>query len=231
MDGDEGALAPRQAQTVENSNAAVLLGLYLLLLALFILLVAISQVVETRSSAALDSVKTTFSPAVEVTAPVAFAPIVSGPVVGMADFHGRIRVAVEEALPVAEITTAQAGRLMRVRVSTNVAFVRGEALLSRVMPPFMERLAGAMDFAVEGWRAEIELRVGMRDTAEPAVAGDAALAIARAGLLAREFVSAGIAPAAIASGVDTDLTALEIRFSVVPTNTARVTFDALAGER
>ncbi len=231
MDGDEGALAPSQAHTADDNNAAVLLGLYLLLLAFFILLVSISQVVESRSSAALDSVKTTFSPAVDATAPIAFAPVVSGPIVGMEDFHGRIRAAVEAALPVAEITTAQAGRVMRVRVSTNVAFVRGEARLSRAMPPFMERLSGAMHLAVEGWRAEIELRVGMRDTAEPAVAGDAALAIARAGLLAREFVSAGIAPAAIASGVDTDLTALEIRFSVVPTNTARVTFDALAGER
>ena len=101
------------------------------------------------------------------------------------------------------------------------------------MPAFIERLAGAMHLAVEGWRVEIELRVGMRDTAEPAAAGDGALAlaIARAGLLAREFVSAGIAPAAIASGVDADLTALELRFSVVPTDAARVTFDFLVGER
>ena len=123
MDRDEGAPAPSQAHTAEDGNAAVLLGLYLLLLAFFILLVSISQVVESRSSAALDSVKTTFSPAVDATAPIAFAPIVSGPIVGMEDFHGRIRAAVEEALPVAEITTPQAGRTMRIRISTNVAFM------------------------------------------------------------------------------------------------------------
>ena len=224
---DEGAPAPSQAPSAEDGNTVVLLGLYLLLLAFFILLVSISRIVESRSSAALDSVNGAFGLA---NMPVAFAPIVSGPIIGLEDFHGRVRAAVEAALPVAEITTAQAGRVMRVRVSTNVAFERGEARLSRAMPPFMERLSGAMRLAVEGWRVEIELRVGMRDTAEPAVAGDAALAIARAGLLAREFVRAGIAPAAIASGIDADLTALELRFFVVPTNAIRVTFESLVGE-
>ena len=148
MDSDQGAPAP--SQTAGNGNAAVLLGLYLLLLAFFILLVAISRIVETRSSAALNSVNGAFSAAVEATAPTAFAPIVTGPIVEIEEFQGRIRAAVEEALPVAEVLVVQSGRVLRVRISMNVAFVRDEARLSRAMPPLLARLAGAMGPAAPG---------------------------------------------------------------------------------
>ena len=226
MDSDQGAPAP--SQTAGNGNAAVLLGLYLLLLAFFILLVAISRIVETRSSAALNSVNGAFSAAVEATAPTAFAPIVTGPIVEIEEFQGRIRAAVEEALPVAEVLVVQSGRVLRVRISMNVAFVRDEARLSRAMPPLLARLAGAMGPAAEESRAEIELRVGVRDTGAPTAAGDAALAVRWAGLLARKLVDAGVAPQVIAAGVDADLAALELRFVVPAADAARVTFKDLA---
>ena len=177
---------------------------------------------------ALDSVNGAFSGTAKANSPMAFAPVLSGPVVGIEAFQGRIRAAVEEALPVAEIVTSQTGRVMRVRVSTNVAFLSGQAQLSRAMPPFLARLAAAVRLAAEGWRAEVELRVGVRDTAEPAAAGDRGLAIQRAGLLARELIRAGVAPAVIAAGVDGDLTALDLRFVVVPVDARRVTFETLA---
>ena len=142
MDSYQGAPAPNQ--TAQNGNAAVLLGLYLLLLAFFILLVAISRIAETRSSAALSSVNGAFSTAADASPPVALAPIVTGPIIDIEEFQGRIRTAVEAALPVAEIVVARNGRVLRVRVSTNVAFVREDSRLSRAMPPFLERLAGAM---------------------------------------------------------------------------------------
>ena len=189
MDSDQGAPAP--SQTAGNGNAAVLLGLYLLLLAFFILLVAISRIVETRSSAALNSVNGAFSAAVEATAPTAFAPIVTGPIVEIEEFQGRIRAAVEEALPVAEVLVVQSGRVLRVRISMNVAFVRDEARLSRAMPPLLARLAGAMGPAAQESRAEIELRVGVRDTGAPTAAGGAAggAAGAKAGRCRRRAAS------------------------------------------
>ena len=226
MNSDQGAPAPNQ--TAENGNAAVLLGLYLLLLAFFILLVAISRIAETRSFAALNSVNGAFSTAADTSPPVAFAPIVTGPIVDIEEFQGRIRTAVEAALPVAEIAVARNGQVLRVRVSTNAAFVREGSHLSRAMPPFLERLAGAMRIAAPDWRAEVELRVGARDTAEPTAGGNTALAVRRAGLLARAMVAAGIAPEAIATGVDAELAALEFRFAVVPAGAARVTFEDLA---
>ena len=183
---------------------------------------------ETRSSAALNSVNGAFSAAVEATAPTAFAPIVTGPIVEIEEFQGRIRAAVEEALPVAEVLVVQSGRVLRVRISMNVAFVRDEARLSRAMPPLLARLAGAMGPAAQESRAEIELRVGVRDTGAPTAAGDAALAVRRAGLLARKLVDAGVAPQVIAAGVDADLAALELRFVVPAADAARVTFKDLA---
>lgn len=227
MDSEQGALAP--SKTAETGNAAVLLGLYLLLLAFFILLVAISKIVETRSSAALDSVNAAFSEPHGTTAPIAFAPISSGPILEIEEFQGGIRAAVETALAVAEIVATEGGRGIRVRVSTNVAFVSDLPKLSRAMPPFLERLAGAMQFSAEGLRAEVELRIGARDLVDPTRAGDAKLAIQRAGLLARELVGAGVAPVAIATGIDPDLTGLEFRFALRPPDAGRVTFGAEAG--
>jgi hypothetical protein len=227
MDSEQGALAP--VKTAETSNAAVLLGLYLLLLAFFILLVAISKIVETRSAAALDSINSAFSAPHDATIPIAFAPIPSGPIAEVEEFHGGIRAAVDPALPIAETFATDGGRVIRVRVSTNVAFVRDQAALSRAMPPFLDQLVEAMRFSAEGLRAEVELRVGTRDTVEPTSLGDAALAIQRAGLLARELVGAGLAPDAIGTGIDTDLAALELRFALLPSDAARITFEAEAG--
>lgn len=205
-------IIPKRRQN-QGNLAALLVALYLVLLAFFILLNAISKKDTTRSQKVVDSLQDTFTRPVtqEIEAPEWLEEPGLDAVVQ--DFFDELEAALSVLAPLEKLEIIRRLDSITVRLPTGQLFVEEQVALRPAQALAIERFSGIILRWKDTIRLEIEMLIGTRSlqTDGPAMA----LAISRSGTLARALLSNGIAASHINPGLDPAMQGMtEITFVV-----------------
>lgn len=179
-------LTPARAKPNADPSLSIFLGLYLLVLAFFILLVSLSTIEEMKARAVMDSLTATFGNA--RPSGTSAGPGEGDPALLL---ERRLTAAFASAVHIAEIRIVKPGRLLRAELPVAQVFAEEEAALRPALQPLLDRVVAAMSSAPGGASAAVE--VALAGAAE-ARGGQERLAAARADGFARELLARG-APA------------------------------------
>ena len=180
---------------------ALFLGLYLLVLAFFILLVTISTREEVKANAVMDSLSATFSTILPPsTSPAAFTAREDSIQAGQ-EFQERVTRLFATTLQVAKVESVQPGRLMRVLLPSDSLFFPGETRIRESRYPLLDRMVAAMSGRPPGVRYDMEFVIGIADGEDGILPVGQTLEMARAGAFAREMQSRGAPPDSISIGL------------------------------
>lgn len=221
--------APKR-QDSDDKSIILFLGLYLLLLAFFIVLNSISTFEEEKTYAVLSSVAATFgwegSGGVEPRP----AATVEGKFVEPEEFHEKIADLVQTAFPLAQIRILTPDRLMQVSLPAESVFFANETRFRDEALTFLADVADVLDRNPPGVRYETEvILAGPWITARELSRGET-LEIARSGAFAAELIAQGARPEAVTVGVDHDEPGqVRFLFRIRSEDEPRVDFRELAG--
>jgi flagellar motor protein MotB len=171
-----------------DPSLSIFLGLYLLVLAFFILLVSLSTIEEMKARAVMESLTATFGnarPSGTSTGPGEGDPALL--------LERRLTAAFASVVHIAEIRIVKPGRLLRAELPVAQVFAEEEAALRPALQPLLDRVVAAMSSAPGGAAVAVEVALAGA-TGTGARGGQERLAAARADGFARELLARG-APA------------------------------------
>jgi hypothetical protein len=179
----------------------VFLSLFLLVLAFFIVLVAISTIEKAKSKAVMNSLSSTFTTyQPEGTKPTDFTAK-EGDVLGRQAFQEEITGIFATTLQVAKVEVVKPGRLMRAQMPSSAMFEANEARIKQNALAFLDRTVAALGGRPPGLRFDLEFVIGAPTGSDKLLAVGENLEMARAGAFAREMISRGAPPDSVAIGL------------------------------
>lgn len=221
MDEEEEAKGP-----LKDPTLALFLGLYLILLAFFVLLNTMASVKEDRVKAVLGSLLATFSTEIlNSENPTEFAASV-GEFLTAKEFHGEVRDFFEVAIPLAEVELFSAGRDMRISLPVEEVFEPGTTRIRSDREDLLFRIGTSLRRRVEGMRFELEVSTFTGPFFPDEQAGGHVLEIARASSLAEYLVGHEVPPQSILIGAQPgNPSDLRLTFSIRVDSESELSFD------
>ncbi|MDA0651893.1 MAG: hypothetical protein O3C49_01285 [Proteobacteria bacterium] len=200
-----------------NPLLILVLSLYLLLLAFFVVLNTISNVDISRTRAVSGSLNETFAangrPADKSIKLVSS----QGNLLADAAFLSRVGNLIRTELAFAHVEDVLPGRLMVVTMSADSLFIPGREAIDPLHRPIIDRVAKALINPSPGVRYDVDILVGHSNTDD--------LVLGRSAFLANSFAAAGAPPRSIAAGIEQHSPGqLKFLFHVRPRNEARLIF-------
>ncbi|GGB25828.1 hypothetical protein GCM10011505_03800 [Tistrella bauzanensis] len=180
-----------------DTNVALYLGLYLILLSFFIMLNVISHVSDHRVKATVDSLQSTFATETQSEGRIESLAILYGPGSISEAFQNALFELLQAAIPHARVQSFDNGNVLQVRVPMADVFYEGEP---RVLPQVTGLLDRVSDLLVtRGTEVrEVVFSIGLGGGPSD---GEERMGILRAGVLARTVVSHGVPERLIATGI------------------------------
>lgn len=195
-----GQLGAGRAAGVPTSRHGVwplYVGLFLALLAFFIVLVSRAPLDPARTTAVLHGVQQTFAPAHPAPQD---APLFAAGRSALAELGGDLAGLIR----IARVEHSRRGDETRVRLTSDSLFIDATTALRPELAPLLDRIVAALGSPPAGLRLVTAFTLG-RPAAGEATDGDGGglpLAVARCAAVARALVARGAAPGAISTGVD-----------------------------
>lgn len=191
-----------QTPTVQrDASLALFLGLYLLVLAFFVLLVTISTVEEVKSKAVMNSLSSTFSTLLPPTTDLQTFTAKEGNIMAGPQFQERMTRIFATAISVAKVEVVQPGRLMRITVPVDSLFEPQSTALRPSVLELLDRMVTTIGARPPGVRHDTEFVVGVAPDADGLLPLAQTLESARAGAFARTMVGRGVPPDSIVVGI------------------------------
>lgn len=209
-----------------DPTLALFLGLYLILLAFFVLLNTLATLKEDRVKAVMGSLLATFSTEIlDLSNPTDFNASI-GSVLAAEEFHREIREFFEVAVPLAKVDLYSGGAIMQVQLPADQMFLPGSTELRADREDLINRIARSLARNVAGRHYEFEFSTftGPFMTEEPGSGN--VLEIARAGAMARAMIRRGVPPKSLAIGAQPgNPENLELNFVLRVDEDAKVDFE------
>lgn len=184
-----------------GGTIALFLGLYLLILAFFILLVSISTVEKVKSSAVMDSLSSAFTTILPSSSELRAFREDDGDVLAGQRFQERITETFTSTIQVAKVEIVQPGRLMRVEIPTDSLFVAGGTDIRSTQYPMLDRIVATLSGRPTGLRYDMEFVIGSKYAVGKSLPIGQTLEMARAGAFARAMASRGAPPDSVSIGL------------------------------
>ena len=192
---------PGEKQSAGSDTLAIFLGLYLLILAFFIILVSISQTEEIKAKAVQDSLTTTFASILTPPKELTSYTGQSGEIVAGQQFLERIEGLFSTAIQVAKVETMQPGKQMRITMPADTLYFPEKADIRPAQNPLMDRVVASLSGSPPGLRFDVEYVIGRQPTPEGGLPIGQTLEMSRAGAFAREMRNRGAPPDSVAIGM------------------------------
>lgn len=193
----------RPATPTGLGSISLFLSLYLLLLAFFIVLNALSTFEVVRSGAVMESLSTTFQGQGVPRAVSTFTGTEGSVVADARSFQQEITRIFQSELPVAKVRITEPGREMEAVFRADALFDDGVAEMRQPHWRLADRLAAALGSSPPGLAYEMEFRHGSDYDSMRTPVGPQMLAVARGAAFARFLVSRGAPPGSLGVGVET----------------------------
>lgn len=178
------------------------LGLYLLLVAFFILLNSISSIQEDKAKDAVFSVHSAFE---AVGIPSSQSMHFSSDIGSFAEAASslvKIGALVKTAIPLARVEEVIPGQLMQIETTTEELFVGGEARLKEQSNSLLNKVGRILSDPPDDLRFDVEIIVGSEWILSGDLAKGETLEVARAGTLARELRARGAPADSTVAGIE-----------------------------
>ena len=184
-----------------SSSTTLFLGLFLLVLAFFILLVSISTVETVKSKKVMKSLSSTFT---DLTAPVTDpTDFVSkhGEVLGPEAFQEQLTGVFSTAINVDRVKIVRPGQEMRVDLQARELFEEDKPKVRPARYDMIDRIVASLSAAPVGMRYEMVFQIGSAVDADGMLPTRQVLEMARAGAFARSVTERGAPPHAVSVGL------------------------------
>ncbi len=198
---DEEEQPQKPPPKINDPSIVLFLGLYLILLAFFILLSTISSLSQSKSAAAVGSLNSTFRSDPRVAA-LTGSSILIARSAGELDHSVLIAIrATFTATPLGiSVNETTIGNAVRFVVPAETIFRPGSSVVQAEAGELFAKLSQALESNVIGFRNEVEIEVRTGD--ELSVAGpELTLLVNRAGVLARGMVEHKVPARSIQTGL------------------------------
>ncbi|MDP6343322.1 MAG: hypothetical protein QF578_02795 [Alphaproteobacteria bacterium] len=220
-----------QAAQVDRSPDAhrgtlILLSLYLLLLAFFVLLNSVARFEDTRARQAIGSVNAEFRALLPFTKTGRTSGTSDGIFRGADAFRRELRKLFEDALPLAVFEPAKGGEALRLEVAAEDLFRPGEVDLRPRSRPLIDKLAAILARDRPGLRVEAELVLGAGASLPSGRDIGTAFSLRRAGSLAHALRRRGVPAEGIRVGLlPGDRDNVSLSFQLRDLAQAKITFE------
>ncbi|MGF1612238.1 MAG: hypothetical protein ACFCUQ_22795 [Kiloniellales bacterium] len=187
-----------------DPNIVAMLSLYLLLLAFFILLNALSKLEDDRTRTVLKSVNEAFNGNVQSLDSVKSYSAALGPLDQSGGLLSDIQKLFESSIPAAETEMSDSGTLMRLTLDSESLFRPGRPEVQPKRKAFLEQLAKIlMTERNDGLVFELEVMHGVPEDKAGIVAeaGPRSLEVRRMGVLVSAFESLTLPPPQLSVGI------------------------------
>jgi len=188
-------------QPPKDATMVLFLGLFLLVLAFFILLVSISTIEEVKSEAVMESLTSTFQTVLPRTLSPEDFQTLDGDIIASTKLQDDVAQIFATTLQIARVEILQPGRLMRVHLQSRAVFEDDSIDIRPSMMPLFERVVTAISSRVPGLRFDLEAVINVAPIDEKSMPVEQGLQMARAGAFARTLLERGIPPDSIAVGL------------------------------
>lgn len=182
----------------KGSSQPLFLSLFLLLLAFFIMLNAISTVEEGRSDQVMESVKRAFPSAVRKEIAEDILDAEPGRVIGQS-VRAALGTVFREVLPAVVVEVEANGNPIFVSIPARQVYAPAAGGITPVMEQLAGRLAPILNNPPAGSVLDLQILYGAADTAS---AGERDALIFRASETVRTFVDHEVDPAILAAGLE-----------------------------
>ena len=184
-----------------DPSIILMLGLYLLVLAFFILLVSISTLESLKTQRVMDSLTSTFTSAIPPTTDLTAFQSREGEILAGQQFQEQITGIFSTAIQVIKVETVQPGALMRIVLETSVLFHEGSAEIRQSSLPVFDRIVTALSARPDDQRFDMEFIIGSKFTKNRMMPIGETLGMARVGSFARAILSRGAPPDSVSVGM------------------------------
>lgn len=194
---------PQQQPTKINDPSVVLfLGLYLILLAFFILLSSVSTVSEDKSSAAVGSINSAFRSDTRLEA-LTGDSILLARGAGQLDraLLGAVRASFSSAFPNVEPNETVIGRAVRFVIPSDSIFPPGGSAIHGEAGHLLTKLAESLETSAFGFRNDVEVVLRTGEKMPSASDPEGRLMVERAGTIARELLATGVHERSVQTGL------------------------------
>ncbi|MBT5415683.1 MAG: hypothetical protein HOH66_00520 [Rhodospirillaceae bacterium] len=191
-----------QVNEFKDRSAILFLGLYLLLLAFFILLNGISQIEETKTKAVVGSLTATFRADIGkgTGIDIPSMPSALDDFLAAQAFQNDVSNLFHAVIPLSEVQVSRPGELMTVIIPVASLFETASDAIRESRLSLVERIARALDTAPEGTRYDVEFVVGSPSPVDGNTAPPV-LGLARAAAFARALEAAGAPGSSLGVGL------------------------------
>ena len=198
---DVDLISPPEVAPSRDSTIVLFLGLFLLVLAFFILLVSISTVEEVKSKAVMSSLTSTFQTVLPATLSPQVFQTLDGDIIANAALQDEVTNIFATSLQVARVEILQPGRLMRVHLQSRAVFEDESTEIRSSMMPLFNRVVAAISARPPGLRFDLEAVLSVATTDGTAMPVEQGLQMQRAGVFARTMLGRGLPPDSLAVGM------------------------------
>jgi hypothetical protein len=189
----------------DQHGTVVLMSLYLILVAFFVMLNSMAQLEESRMEDAMGSVKAEFRNELLIVDAGPTIPLDSGLSVAVATYHDEVRRVFEDNLPIDHVDPERRGDILSFAVPADDLFRPGEVAARPRGRTFLAAMADSLMRARPGLRAEVEMVLGtgvaLPDNNTGGGDEGAAFELHRATSLAHALRRRGVGAAAISTGL------------------------------
>jgi len=192
-----------EPQQIDGSNTiALFLGLYLVVLAFFIMLVSMSSVEDAKSQKVMDSLSSTFTSLVPPSTDLQPFKSKDGDILAGQEFQQQITGIFATALGIDKVEIVQPGRQMRLLLEADSLFFKKQARIRPAMFPMLDRAVAALSNRPLGLRFDLEFLIGTPTLKDgKSMPTNQSLEVERAGAFARAMNERGIPPDSISIGM------------------------------
>ena len=212
----------------KNTGPTVILSLFLLLLAFFILLNTLATIEESKSKQVLNSVALSFrSPALDNTSVEVFISDL-GQTPEPDELLRTMQRLWVTSVPVAKVEVLSPGQVMQMTMPANELFLGGKAELRSDRRQLFQNIAQVLARRSGNAKGELQAVLGADRTLAASIQEGGSLQMRRAAVFAEELVAYSAPSDALAVGLrDGDPRTLRIRFSVRDAARTRIDFREL----
>jgi hypothetical protein len=192
----------KQPVKISDPSTVLFLGLYLILLAFFILLSSVSTVSESKTSAAVGSINSAFRSDTRVEALTGDSLLLARGA-GQLDraLLGAVRASFSSAFPNVEPNETIVGRAVRFVIPSDSIFPPGRSAIHAEAGDLVAKLARSLETSALGFRNDVEVVLRTGEKMPSASDPEGGLMIERAGTMARELLAKGVHERSIKTGL------------------------------
>ena len=188
-------------KTGGSSSVSLFLGLFLLILAFFIMLVSISTIEDTKSKQVMDSLSSAFAELMQpTTEPTEFVSQ-HGDVLEPDAFQAEMTDVFTTAIAVAKVNVVTPGRDMRVDLIARELFEPKSLSLRLAHLPMIDRVVASLNRNPPGIRFQTKIMAAVQDPSADVREGTSRTALERVGAITRLLIERGAPPETVSGGV------------------------------